>query len=127
MTQEELNELANLKSAQEFASQFMAQVKLRNKANSIGLSQAMWVHQKLRALEVNIPENVAQIFPAVEALAGQTLTIDLLNMVISGDLETAYVTLLFATPDDMSQPYHWLSAENLAEIRTAIGQYLGWE
>jgi hypothetical protein len=89
----------------------MAEFKEANLGSGIDLAQALWVHHRLRALDINV--------------GGLPMTIDLMNLVVSGDLEAAYATLSYATPDDMTQPYHWLSSEQIGFLTQRLGQYLG--
>ena len=95
-----------------FADQLMEDIKRQNTLEGINLMQALWVHHRLRALEITI--------------GGVPFTIDLMNLVISGDIEVAAVVLMNTTPDDMTQPYHWLSTERLSWITAKITTYLGW-
>lgn len=95
----------------EFATQLMAEFKKENINQGINLDQALWVHHRLRAIDINVN--------------GLELTIDLMNLVVSGDLESAYATLLYAVPDDMSQPYHWLSSTQIAFLSQRLAGYLG--
>ena len=95
----------------EFATQLMAEFKEANLGSGINLPQALWVHHRLRALDINVD--------------GLAMTIDLMNLVVSGDLEAAYATLSYAVPDDMSQPYHWLSSAQIGFLTQRLGQYLG--
>jgi hypothetical protein len=73
--------------------------------------KSLWVHHRMRATEINV--------------GGLPMTIDLLNLCISGDLETAFVALSYMTPDDMSMPYHFLSQEKINELKTLIGDKVG--
>jgi len=75
------------------------------------LMKSLWVHHRLRAVTVNL------------GLGDRV--IDLLNLCISGDLETAFIVLKYMQPDDMSQPDHYLSAEVIAFIRDLVGEKTG--
>lgn len=77
----------------------------------LAVMQSMWVHHRLRALEVTF--------------GGVSMTIDLLNLCMSGDLETAEVVLQLMTPDDMTQPYHFLSQEVIDELYELIEEANG--
>lgn len=102
---------AEIGRRKEFATQLMAEFKQANLGYGINLAQALWVHHRLRALDINID--------------GLLLTIDLMNLVVSGDLEAAYATLSYSVPDDMSQPYHWLSSEKIGFLVQRLAGYLG--
>ncbi len=79
-------------------------------SNEMALMKSIWVHHRLRAVEVNLG-----LGPRV---------VDLMNLCISGDIETAYILLQYMTPDDMSQPDHFLSEEVIDELKDLIGAYL---
>jgi hypothetical protein len=66
------------------------------------LMQSIWVHSRLRAVEI--------------PLGADTAIVDVLNLCISGDIETAAYVISQMVPDDMSMPYHFLSAEVLGEL-----------
>lgn len=83
------------------AEDLLQEWKVRNVAGGINAGQALWLHHRLRAMSVTLPPQ----------MGGLSFTIDLLNLVVSGDLEVAHVALAFCAPDDMSMPYHWISAE----------------
>lgn len=104
--------MADDESNRRFAQQLIARFKLSNIDNSIGAPQALWVHTRLRAVSITY--------------LGVNYTIDLLNLVITGDLETAYLVLSLMAPDDMSETYHWLSSTMLGAIRSEIGSFLGY-
>lgn len=103
---------ATISERQKIAASIMDRLKARNIADGIGIAQALWVHHRLRALEVSF--------------MGLEVTIDLMNLVISGDLESACISLMNSEPDDMSQPYHWLNEERIGWIVSEIKAVLGW-
>jgi hypothetical protein len=80
-------------------------------SNEAALSKSMWVHHRLRAVDINV--------------GGLAMTIDLMNLCISGDLETAYVILTYMSPDDMSQPYHFLSQTKINALQALIASKIG--
>lgn len=79
--------------------------------NDLAIMQSMWVHHRLRAVEVTA--------------GGLDLVIDLLNLVVSGDLETAWAVLGMMAPDEMDQPYHFLSQEVIDYLRGLIADRIG--
>ena len=74
--------------------------------------QGMHMHHIFRAYPVSF--------------GGQNFTIDLMNLAISGDLEIATLSLIYGYTDDMSQPYHWFSAERKQWVITELKKFLGW-
>jgi hypothetical protein len=101
---------------QQYAQGLMKRMKALNLSSNMNIGQAMWIHHRLRALDVNLTPIGIPI----------TVTLDLLNLVVSGDVETGCVALQLCVPDDMSQPYHCLSAEFLAWTVADMKAYLGW-
>lgn len=66
------------------------------------LLKSLWVHHRLRAVEITV--------------GGIAMTIDLMNLCISGDIETAAFVIANMTPDDMTEPQHFLSEAVLGEL-----------
>jgi hypothetical protein len=99
-------------SSRRFAEMLIAKFKMRNLDNSISLSQALWVHHRLRNAEIDV--------------SGTPMQIDILNMAYAGDVNLARVVLGMIAPDDMTQDYHWLSVEKISEIRSEIAEFLGY-
>lgn len=97
----------------EFSKNLIERFKKRNIDQSINAAQALWMHSRVRALEVTF--------------AGLNLQIDIMNLVISGDIEVATLALLNCIPDDGSRPYHWLTAERLNWLITEMKTFLGWK
>jgi hypothetical protein len=110
----------------QFADELMQELKLMNIEAGVNLSQSLWIHHRLRVLTFTVAPGHVTAFPPLAPLVNQTITIDFMNLVISGDIETAFAALVCATPDDMSQPYHALSAEFIGFIQMRISQYLEW-
>jgi len=109
-----------------WAEDMMERLKEINVQSNLTLAQSIWVHQRLRKLEFTVAQPHADAIADLQPLVGMTFQIDLLNLVVSGDIETAFAALLCCTPDDMSQPYHALSADMIAWIMGEISSYLGW-
>jgi len=101
-----------IKERKEFADQLLEEFKARNIADGITAIQALWMHHRMRALPVTI--------------GGLPMVLDILNMAISGDVETACIALQYTEADDMTMPYHWLNAERIAWIVSKMKNYLGW-
>lgn len=110
----------------QFADELMQELKLMNIEAGVNLSQSLWLHHRLRNLTFTVGSMHAESFPPLAPLVNQTITIDFLNLVVSGDVETAYAVLLCITPDDMSQPFHALNNDFTGYIRMRIAQFLGW-
>lgn len=107
-----IQQLADLQSNIDFAKSLMAEFKQQNKDDGINALQAMWLHHRVRAWSYSF--------------YGISYTVDIPNMVISGDIETACLALLNGAPDDMSQAYHWVSAPRVAWLTDQMKSFLGW-
>jgi len=88
--------------------QYFAQ---NNIPNDLAIMISIHVHHRLRAVQITV--------------GGLPFTIDLMNLVVSGDLETAWVVLGLMEPDDMSMPFHFLSADKITALRAMIGDRVG--
>lgn len=98
----------------EFADGMMQRMKEKNLLEGLSsIDQAAWVHHRLRKVDYVLD-------------AGPTVQIDVLNLVVSGDVETAESVLGQMAPDDMSQPYHWWTQSRIDWVRNEIRTYLGW-
>jgi len=95
-----------------FAQDLMGQLKFKNLNEGINAVQGFWMHQKVRAMPVTF--------------YGMTFTIDLMNLVVSGDIELACLALMNTTPDAMNMPFHWLSQDRINWIVGKLKSYLGW-
>lgn len=102
----------SIKQRKEYADELLERFKLKNINEGINALQGMWMHHKLRDYTVNF--------------MGITFHIDIMNLAISGDLEIACISLLYGETDDMSLPYHWLSASRKAWLITELKSFLGW-
>jgi hypothetical protein len=102
--------------SREFGKKLMLALKQKNLSEGIKWYQAVHLHARLRAWIVNIPE----------ALGGGTETVDLLNMIVSGDIETACLSAQFGNPDDMTSPLHWVTQERIDWCVGEMKKFLGW-
>ena len=132
VNQIELNEsqhtqLLRDNAARDFSSKLTAVLKVFNQGQGMNLAQSLWAHHRIRALEIVVTQDLANAVSVFSPLVGQTIVIDAMNLVISGDIETAYFVFTAATPDDGTQAYHALTSEFLGFMRNQIGIYLGWE
>jgi len=98
-----------------FADNLMERLKNKNLIEGLSsIDQAAWVHHRLRKMDYTLSDET-------------TVTqLDIMNLVVSGDVETAEHALGQMTPDDMTEPYHWLTQERIDWIRNEIRTYLGW-
>lgn len=107
---------ADNQSLKDFAEKLMLAFKQKNISEGINVVQATHLHARMRAWVVTLPPS----------LGGGTFTVDILNMVVAGDLETATTCLIYGTPDDMTEPHHWLSADRIGWLNLQLTTWLGW-
>lgn len=101
-----------IKERKVWAEEMMERFKQRNISAGINAAQSLWLHHRMRALEINF--------------SGISMTQDILNMAVSGDIETATIALIHSTPDDGSQPFHWYTAATRQWLVDEMKSYLGW-
>lgn len=101
-----------IKARKAYAEDLLERLKQRNISQRINVSQGLWMHSRMRAVPINFN--------------GLEVSIDVMNLAVSGDIEIACVTLQYTTPDDMTQPYHWWSQERINWIINDMKAYLGW-
>jgi hypothetical protein len=101
-----------IKQRKEFADLLLEKFKLRNIKDGINALQGMHMHHLLRAYPVSF--------------MGQSFVIDIMNLAISGDLEIACLCLMYGATDDMSESYHWLSADRKSYLISEIKGCIGW-
>jgi hypothetical protein len=95
-----------------YCDDLMDRFKKQNILAGINGSQGLWMHHRLRAM-------------AVTAF-GVDYVIDIVNMIVSGDVELGCIALQYSVPDDMSQSYHWLSATRINWLIADLKNFLGW-
>lgn len=102
----------NIKARKDFADQLLEDFKFKNINEGINALQGLYMHSRMRELPITF--------------MGLSMKVDILNMAVSGDLEVAALALLYCTPDDMSQPYHWFSVARRDYLVFKLKEYLGW-
>jgi len=96
---------------EEFKKENLAYFVENSIPNDLAIMISLHVHHRLRAIDITV--------------GGVPFTIDLMNLVISGDLETAYAVLSYMEPDDMTMPYHWFSQDRIDELKSKISIRVG--
>lgn len=99
-------------SSVEFAKNMFKEFKHLNKEQGINGAQALWLHHRMRAWQVSF--------------MGIPFTVDIINMGMSGDIETACLSLLYGQADDMTLHYHWMSQDRVNILINEMKSYLGW-
>lgn len=100
----------------QFGHDLMLAFKQKNISEGIQWFQAIHMHARFRAWNVQMPAE----------LGGSVETVDLLNMILSGDIETACLSAIYGVPDDMTSPLHWVSADRMAWTIEQMKNWLGW-
>lgn len=119
--EEQLNEMLirSVSQSRVWADEIIEEFKRENLAyfvqnaisNDVAILISLHVHHRMRAITIEV--------------SGLTFTIDLLNLVISGDLETAFAVLSYMEPDDMSMPFHWFTQERIDSLKAKIAERVG--
>lgn len=105
-----------IKDRKIFADEMMQRFKNRNINGGLNVVQALWLHHRMRAWEVQLPAQYG----------GFSYVVDVLNMAVSGDLETAYFAIRFGTMDAMDQPYHCVDQAVMDWLKDELKNYLGF-
>jgi hypothetical protein len=127
LTGSAITQLSADNAARKFAGDLTAAFKVLNQTSGITLAQSLWAHHRLRAVQISVTQGLVDSIAYFAPLLGQTITIDALNLVITGDIETAYFVFAVMEPDDMTEDFHILDSTALGFMRGEIGKYLGWE
>jgi hypothetical protein len=98
-----------------FADKLMQDIKFKNIEEGLtSIDQSAWIHHRLRKIDYTLSDGLTVV------------QIDLMNLIISGDVETADQVLGQLDADDMSENFHWLNQDRIDWIRNEIRTYLGW-
>jgi hypothetical protein len=107
---------AENQAKRDFGADLMLAFKIKNISEGIQWYQAVHMHARFRSWDVYLPE----------ALGGTVETVDLLNMILAGDIETACLSAIYGVPDDMSSPVHWISEDRMQWAIAQMKAWLGW-
>ena len=95
-----------------YCEELMERFKRQNMNSGITASQGFWLHTRLRK--------------HVFTYSGVEYTLDVMNLIISGDVELGCIALMYFPPDDMTQSYHFFTQERIDWLVADLKQYLGW-
>lgn len=109
-----------------WADALMDKIKVMNIQNGGGVANGIWLHNRLRSITVTVQQSHVDSFAPLAPLLGVTFTVDLINMITTGDAESVYGIFCCLTPDDMTQSYHGLSQTFINYVKSEIAAYLGW-
>lgn len=105
----------SIQDRKRFGEQLMEDFKLKNLGEGIQWFQAVHLHARVRAWQVNYPAPI-----------GGNDVVDIFNMVLSGDIETASLSLLYGLNDEMNLPTHWITNERRVWLINQMRTWLGW-
>lgn len=107
---------ADNEARKEFGSNLMLAFKQKNISESCQWYNAAWLHSRVREWKVTFPP----------ALGSAVVFVDVQNMIMSGDIETACLSLIYGESDDMTSPLHWVSDERRQWLIDQMKAWLGW-
>jgi hypothetical protein len=105
-----------IKDRKQFADEMMQRFKYRNIGGNLNIVQALWLHHRMREWDVTLPAG----------MGGFTYKVDVLNMAVSGDLETAYFAIRYGQLDAMYEPFHCIDQEMVDWLKNELKNYLGF-
>lgn len=88
---------------------------IRNVKDGINIMQSTYLFSRFEQYEYTIPGT------------NQTIKVDLFKLLETGAIPTLYYHLLRVQPDDMTQPYHFLTQERLNWLKSKFREWLGNE
>jgi hypothetical protein len=103
---------ANYDSNLDFVKNLFTLFKLKNIEEGINGVQSIWLNMRMAELQ--------------GVFSGLNFKVDVVNMGASGDIQTACLVLMYCQPDDMTQPYHWLTQERIDFLVNGMKEHLGW-
>lgn len=115
--------VADLGARRDFGSKLMLAFKQKNLSEGIQWYQAMHLHGRIRNWQVNMP---SALLTALGGVPDPGVSVDLVNIIVAGDMETASLALTYGVADDMTSPFHWASQERLDWLNSQIKTWLGW-
>jgi hypothetical protein len=115
--------LADLQARREFGSKLMLAFKQKNIAEGIQWYQALYLHGRMREWQVTMP---SALLTAMGGVPDPNIRVDMVNIIVAGDIETASLALTYGTADAMTSPFHWISQERMDWMNTQLKAWLGW-
>lgn len=101
----------NQEAAIEYGSRVIKDWMRKNSLEGISIVQSLWVFSRLEEISVGFPFG--------------TKHVDIFKMLQGGALASSYYCLLAVAPDDMTQPYHWVTSDRLNWMKQELAIYLG--
>jgi hypothetical protein len=83
----------------------------KNVLEGMSIKQSLWVFARFEDFKINCDFGEKHV--------------DLFKMFQSGAIPTVYFCILQIQPDDMTQPYHWLTQERLDWVKEKIELHIG--
>lgn len=115
--------VSDLQARREFGSKLMLAFKQKNLSEGIQWYQALHLHGRIRNWQINMP---SALLTAMGGVPDPGIHVDLANIIVAGDMETASLALTYGVADDMTSPFHWASQARLGWLNSQIKTWLGW-
>lgn len=90
--------LAAFEKASDFSKLIVSNLQATCDYYDFSAEQRAWLQARMRAVTITMSN-------------GDTIVMDMLNLVISGEAKAAYFAAQQITPDDMTKPYHCFTQE----------------
>lgn len=95
-----------------FCDELMDRFKKLNINSQITAAQGFWLHTRLR-------QHTFTFY-------GNTYTLDIMNLIVSGDVELGCIAMMNFSPDSMEEPYHFFTQQRIDWLVNEMKKYLGW-
>jgi hypothetical protein len=102
-------------AAIDFCTDLMNTFVRNNTNEGITIEQSLYLFARLGNL------TIAREWPDMPG----DVKVDLSTLMQTGAIPTLYFVLLRLTPDDMTQPYHWLSQARIDWMKGKIEEFIG--
>ena len=108
--------VSDLEARQAYAKRLFLAFKIKNIGEGIQWFQGLKLHELMRKYKVTYPEQ----------LGGEIVYVDIINILVAGDLDLGCLALQYGEVQDMSSPFHWFSQERKDWLVGQLKKFLGW-
>ena len=106
-----MNSQASQAASIAFGDKLLHDWMRQNQVEGITIEQSAWVFSRFEEYQVNFGAGLKHI--------------DMIKLLLNGAIPTAYYSILGVAPDDMTQPYHWLTQARVDWFKSQMEDYLG--
>lgn len=114
---------SDLLARREFGAKLMTAFKQKNLSEGIQWYQGIHLHNRVRKWQVIMPP---ALLTAMGGIPDPGEYVDLVNVIVSGDIETASLCLTYGVADDMTSPFHWCTQDRIDWLNNQMKAWLGW-